>query len=366
MDLAVAGSVSAAPSGHAARRRPQQRMVERLAALFPGMLYILDLRSRRISYVDPRLAAMLGQSPEAFNLWSFRRTLKPEDAEGLRLHFRALCFLSEDESAEIVLSAPGPDGARRWLRIRSRPLARGRNGRVRRIVGQVTDISSDRDMAEALQATSRRLVDAEETERRRIGRELHDSTIQHLVAIDLLLGGLERRTELASDEAVLEMRETLGAVQREIRTFAFLLHPPNIDEQGLEQTLRKFCAGFARRTGLCIDLDMRLGRARLSFDAEVALFRIAQEALMNVHRHAGAQTVAVELSAARGEARLVVADDGVGMNSAQLASAMRGAGVGVGGMRARVVQLGGALVLESNRAGLTVRARVPLKSNAPR
>ncbi|MGH6978414.1 MAG: sensor histidine kinase, partial [Brevundimonas sp.] len=203
------------------------------------------------------------------------------------------------------------------MKIRSRPLARGRNGGVRRIIGLVVDVSQDHSTSEALQATSRRLVNAEESERRRIGRELHDSTIQHLVAIDLLLGGLEQRPELREDHFVLEMRETLGSVQREIRTFAFLLHPPNIDEQGLEQTLRRFCAGFARRTGLTIELDMRLGGARLSFDAEVALFRIAQEALMNIHRHAQATMVALHLKASPREVVLVVADDGVGMSSAE-------------------------------------------------
>ena len=329
------------------------------------MAYILDLRSRRVSYIDPGLARLLGQDPDAFSVWRFRRSLSPADAERLKAHYRALGRLAPGQAAEIVLSAPdpAPDGEPRWLKIRSRPLARGRNGRIRRIIGLVVDVSKDHDTAEALQTTSRRLVNAEESERRRIGRELHDSTIQHLVAIDLLLGGLEQRPELCKDNVVLEMRETLGSVQREIRTFAFLLHPPNIGEQGLEQTLRRFCAGFARRTGLVVEVEMRLGRARLSFDAEVALFRIAQEALMNVHRHARARMVAVQLKADPREVRLVIADDGVGMSSAELASAMRGAGVGVGGMRARMVQLGGALSLESNSGGLTVRARLPLKTD---
>ncbi|MGH6979385.1 MAG: sensor histidine kinase, partial [Brevundimonas sp.] len=90
-----------------------------------------------------------------------------------------------------------------------------------------------------------------------------------------------------------------------------------------------------------------------------------QEALMNIHRHAQATMVALHLKASPREVVLVVADDGVGMSSAELASAMRGAGVGVGGMRARMVQLGGALSLESNSAGLTVRARLPLNIDGP-
>lgn len=362
VDLALSSDFE---QGGPMRRRQRQRLIERLAALFPGMAYILDLRSRRISYIDPGLARLLGQDPDNFSVWAFRRSLSSDDVKRLKAHYRVLGRLAPGQSAEVILSVPGSDEGRRWLKIRSRPLARGRNGGVRRIIGLVVDVSQDHSTSEALQATSRRLVNAEESERRRIGRELHDSTIQHLVAIDLLLGGLEQRPELREDHFVLEMRETLGSVQREIRTFAFLLHPPNIDEQGLEQTLRRFCAGFARRTGLTIELDMRLGGARLSFDAEVALFRIAQEALMNIHRHAQATMVALHLKASPREVVLVVADDGVGMSSAELASAMRGAGVGVGGMRARMVQLGGALSLESNSAGLTVRARLPLNIDGP-
>lgn len=324
------------------------------------MVYILDLRSRRISYIDAGLARLLGQDPDNFSVWAFRRSLSSADAQRLKAHYRTLTRLSPGHSAEMVISCAGPEQGRHWLNIRSRILAQGRDGRTRRIIGLVVDVSNDRHTAQALQATSRKLVNAEETERRRIGRELHDSTLQHLVAIDLLLGGLEQRPELREDHIVVEMRETLGSVQREIRTFAFLLHPPNIDEQGLEHTLRRFCAGFARRTGLTIEVNMRLGGARLSFDAEVALFRIAQEALMNVHRHAHATMVAVHLRANAREVSLVIADDGRGMSSAELASAMRGVGVGVGGMRARMVQLGGSLSLESNSAGLTVRARLPL------
>lgn len=327
------------------------------------MVYILDLRARRISYIDPTLARLLKQDPDNFSVWAFRRTLSGGDVKRVKAHYRHLGRLAPGESEEIVLSIPRPDGGARWLKIRSRPLARDRSGGVRRIIGLVIDFSQDHSTIEALQSTSRRLVNAEESERRRIGRELHDSTVQHLVAIDLLLGGLEKRPELSRDEIVLEMRETLGSVQREIRTFAYLLHPPNLDEQGLEQTLRRFCIGFARRTGLVVEVEMRLGQARLPFNAEVAMFRIAQEALMNVHRHARARMVFVQLKADSREAVLVIGDDGVGMSSAELASAMRGAGVGVGGMRARMVQLGGGLSLESNSAGLTVSARLPLKND---
>ena len=350
-----------APPERTIGRWPRRRLVERLASLYPGMLFVLDLRSSRFSYIDPGLTRLLGHGSQAFNLELLRRALQPAEARRLRAHYATLRKLSPGQSAEFVLSIPTAHDEHHWLKVRSRPFVGGKDGRIRRIIGTVTDISVDHQRDEALESTSRRLVDAEETERRRIGRELHDSTIQHLVAIDLLLGNLEQRNHLREDEVVVEMRETLVAVQREIRTFAFLLHPPNIDEQGLEQTLRRFCAGFARRTGLAVEVDMRLGRARLSFDAEVALFRISQEALMNVHRHAGATTVSLRLRADPREVHLEIADDGKGMTSAELASAMRGAGVGVGGMRARVVQLGGALSLDSNSAGLVVRAHLPLR-----
>jgi signal transduction histidine kinase len=329
--------------------------------LSPGMAYILDLETGRPKYIDSFLERLLVPTGGAFRFGGLRRRLNPSDVTILNAHLKKLHELPPGEMADMVISIAQDDDRLCWLHFRSRLLARPGEVRARQIIGAAVEVTADYAPA-LIKDLERRIIHAEEAERRRIGRELHDSTIQHLVALDMLLGSLEAKPEGANEAIVREMRETLTSVQNEMRTFAFLLHPPSIEEQGLEQTLRRFAQGFARRTGLSIDLEVRLSGAFLPFDTEVALFRIAQEALMNVHRHAQATAVSVELVALPAEVSLMVTDDGRGMNSAQLALAMKGGGVGIASMRSRITSLGGALRLDSNGRGVCVSVTAPRRS----
>jgi signal transduction histidine kinase len=260
------------------------------------MAYILDLETGRPKYIDAFLERLLVPTGGAFRFGGLRRRLIPSDVTILNTHLKKLHELPPGEMADMVISIAQDDDRLCWLHFRSRLLARPGEARARQIIGAAVEVTADYAPA-LIKDLERRIIHAEEAERRRIGRELHDSTIQHLVALDMLLGSLEGKPEGPNEAIVREMRETLTSVQNEMRTFAFLLHPPSIEEQGLEQTLRRFAQGFGRRTGLAIDMEVRLNGAFLPFDTEVALFRIAQEALMNVHRHAHATAVSVELIA---------------------------------------------------------------------
>lgn len=331
------------------------------SGLSPGMAYILDLETGRPKYMDAFLERLLVPGDGSFRFAGLRRRLSPSDVAILNGHLKTLHNLPPGEMADAVISVPQADDRICWLHLRSRLLARPGETRARQIIGAAVEVTADYAPA-LIKDLERRIIHAEEAERRRIGRELHDSTIQHLVALDMLLGSLEARPEGGDRAIVKEMRETLSSVQNEMRTFAYLLHPPSIEEQGLEQTLRRFAQGFSRRTGLAIELDVRLNGAFLPFDTEVALFRIAQEALMNVHRHAHAQTVNVELTTLPTEVSLTITDDGRGMNSAQLALAMKGGGVGIASMRSRITSLGGALRLDSNGRGVCVSVTAPRRS----
>jgi signal transduction histidine kinase len=203
------------------------------------------------------------------------------------------------------------------------------------------------------------LAHAEVNERRRIGRELHDSTSQLLVAARLGLAAVERRSFLPPEAqaALDEAREAIAAAQSEIRNFSYLLHPPSLQAEGLARCLRAFGAGFSLRTGLPVSVRVGRNVARLPDGLELALYRIAQEGLMNVYRHAHATKAVVRLRHVHGRVVLEIEDDGVGLAS----PLERSPGVGISGMQARMTQLGGALSFETERTGLLVRAEAPIE-----
>jgi signal transduction histidine kinase len=206
-------------------------------------------------------------------------------------------------------------------------------------------------------AAERALAEAELDERRRIGRELHDSTAQLLLAARLGLSALSNQGAVVGEPRRIleETRQAIEGAQREIRNISFVLHPPSMMEAGLEGSIRAFAEGFARRTGLEIAVETARGPSRLPFASKVALYRVVQEALMNVHRHAGARSVAVRLRRAAGRMVLEIQDDGRGL-SADFGPEMEG--VGLSGMRARMSEIGGAFEILSASTGVLVRASV--------
>ena len=151
----------------------------------------------------------------------------------------------------------------------------------------------------------------------------------------------------------------LAAAHRDVRTYSYLLHPPQLQRLGLEDTLRRFIEGFGRRSELTIDIDVS-GATQASSETELALFRVAQEALMNVHRHSNARKATVRLRRSSTTIVLEVDDDGVGLPDAAELASNKTDGVGIPGMQARMVQMGGALDLIPLPRGLRVRAEAPI------
>ncbi len=330
---------------------------DRLARVNEGLIYIFDVQKERTLYIARRLAEMFGRARgDAVTKADLMHMVHPDDRAVLETHVEQLSKMDDWGVATDSIRLPHPDGGWRWLEIRARVLARDRRGKVRRVLGVATDITERRSMAEALETASRALLDAAESERRRVGRELHDSTAQHLVAIDLGLGALQRRLPEGSrdtDRIFRDLKLSLAAAHREIRAFSYLLHPPLLKRRGLIDTLQRFVEGFARRSGITLDLRMSKRHPQLPEDIEIVLFRVAQEAMMNVYRHAEAQHVRIELIAGKNAVSLEVEDDGVGIAEAT-------PGVGITGMRARLAQLGGRLTISSQLVGTKLRASIPL------
>lgn len=201
------------------------------------------------------------------------------------------------------------------------------------------------------------LIAAQDQERRRIAQEVHDSTMQLLVSLGLSLGQLKRTMRSkAGAEIANEMEEVLGEAQRELRTISYLAYPPQLEEFGLAAALKQLAGGFARRTKLAIDVHTD-EPVTASPAIQAAIYRTAQEALSNSHRHAHATRVAVGLYGRRSCIHLVIADNGAGMPE----DLRRG--VGLSSMRARVKELGGKFRIRSGHPGTVVMASFPLHAD---
>ena len=207
--------------------------------------------------------------------------------------------------------------------------------------------------------TVRRVVDAQELERKRLARELHDETGQALTSILL---GLKPLEQLASTEeeraAVTSVRELVVSTLQDVRRLAVELRPTALDDFGLAAALERLAEGFREQTGIEVDIAAQLGDGRLPEEVETTLYRIVQEALTNVIKHAEASRVSILLTRANGAVIAVVEDDGGGFDPA----ATRDGGLGLLGMRERLALLGGTLRIEAGaHHGTTVAAEVPLR-----
>ena len=217
----------------------------------------------------------------------------------------------------------------------------------------VTELVKLRRMREDFSSS---MIQGQNDERRRIAREIHDSTMQLLASIGLALGQLKRTNEPdhASD-IVTEIEGLLAETQREIRSISYLAHPPLLDELGLSKAVETMVAGYCRRTGLDLSFRSELGDGPAWRTAEVALYRVVQESLSNVHRHAHATEAAVGLFMRRSMIHAVVVDNGWGF-PASIAP-----GVGLLGMRERVEELGGRLAIRARHPGTAIIASLPIQ-----
>jgi two-component system NarL family sensor kinase len=210
----------------------------------------------------------------------------------------------------------------------------------------------------------------QDEERRRLARDLHDSTGQYLAALTMNLAVVDRASQsldIPSRHALAESLSLADECAREVRTLAYLLHPPLLDEVGLLSTVRWYAEGFANRSGIHVVMDLgEIGR--LPAPIETALFRVVQEALTNIHRHASTTTASIRLAAMSDAVALEIHDEGQGLRDPVThggGTLPETLGVGIQGMRERVNQLGGAFDVEFTDSGTTIRVRVPVDSDTP-
>jgi signal transduction histidine kinase len=219
-----------------------------------------------------------------------------------------------------------------------------------------------------LRSLANRLMDAQDSERRRIATMLHETTAQDLAALKMLLTRLNRTAAELPDEERGALSESIALAEQsmaEIRTVSYLLHPPFLDEAGLVLALRWYVGGFAKRSGIAVDLEVPEHFERLALDTETVLFRIVQESLTNIHRHADSKTARIRLARDADTLELDITDHGRGIPRASLEQVAGGAGgVGIAGMSERIEQVGGSLEIASSDQGTTVSVRLPIAKSA--
>jgi PAS domain S-box-containing protein len=290
---------------------------------------------------------------------------------------------------EMEFPLRGADGVFRWFLTRVSPF-RDQQGKVTRWFGTNTNIDEHRRLLrslsdardqlerrvdertaelksanESLRDLSVRLLKVQDEERRRLARELHDSVGQILAALSMNIAVVQEQAhklDSGGARAVSENAELLQQVSKEIRTMSHLLHPPLLEIAGIASALRWYVDGFAERSAIKVDLDLPDDFDRLSNELELAVFRIVQECLTNIHRHSESETAAITIRRDDRVLTIQVRDHGKGIpleKQLELTETSRG-GVGLRGMRERLRQVSGTLELQSDRSGTTVTATVPL------
>jgi PAS domain S-box-containing protein len=227
----------------------------------------------------------------------------------------------------------------------------------------VVDVTARRNAEEALRKLSGRLLGIQDQERRRIARELHDSLGQYLVGLKISLEMLSQSQTEGNSALLAECRDIIDKSITETRTLSHLLHPPLLDEAGFASAASWFVTGFSQRSGIPVSLDFPADLPRLPEAVELALFRILQESLTNVHRHSRASSAEIKVEADAEQVLIEVRDHGHGIPGyilRQVDGEGAKLGVGLAGMRERIHELGGVFEVVSDEHGTTVRAVVPL------
>jgi signal transduction histidine kinase len=296
---------------------------------------------------------------------SLRSCLPPEAMDFLERRFRRLYPTSPIDTFQHAIELP--DAGKLWfrstLRCNFRPDGTAIGGQwvASDVTPQVEAERGIQDSERQLRQLSNRLLQLQDEERRRIARELHDSTAQSLSALEMNVSLL---APLANDDRtrriVSETRRIAQDCCQELRNISYLLHPPLLDEVGLTFAARWFIDGYIERTGIQVDLDVTLPFPRLERDVETSLFRVIQEAASNIYRHSGATAASIKLRCVLNEGVfMTIRDNGHGFARPISPNQPARMGIGLAGMRERLVQFGGSLEIKNSPSGVQIDIFIP-------
>jgi PAS domain S-box-containing protein len=273
----------------------------------------------------------------------------------------------QDDGGEVVMIVVSAVDITDQRQLRSMLEERVRD-RTREIELKNLELVRQTDVVRELSA---RLLQIQDEERRRIARELHDSVGQMLAAVSMNMGQVSNEADALSPEAKKALEDNAALLEQlsgEIRTISHLLHPPLLDEVGLQSALQWYIEGFSERSKIDVDLELPDDFGRLPRNLEITLFRVVQECLTNIHRHSGSITAAIRVARLKNEVRLEVRDAGKGIPKEAQANLASGklSGVGLRGMSERLRQMGGQLDVQSNGTGTLILATLPLEVSPAR
>ena len=314
-------------------------------------------------YVDAQICDICGLPPERKEglqpLEFWMEHLHPEDRERV-LDTRQQMQVGALDRISIEYRYLHPTRGERWMHHARRAAARDAVGRTIRSLGVLRDVTERKHAEEALRSLSRRLIRAQEEERALLARELHDDVTQRLAVLAIDAGRAELAAPDQSQAATMRaLREGLVRLSEDIHALAYQLHPSVLDELGLVEALRTECERRGRQNPIAIALDLDPSPPVVGRDAALCLYRVAQEALNNVIRHAHARAVTVVLRGMDGGLLISVRDEGVGFDPE---SPREGRSLGLASMRERLRLVNGTLDVESTPGhGTAIVAWVPVE-----
>jgi len=329
-------------------------------------------------YISSRFYEYTGAPPGAAVGFGWLDYLHPDDKDASLGQWMRCVESGEEYESEYRLR--GADSQYRWFRARAVPL-RNQQGTIVKWYGTCSDIHDSKQLEQSirdsaiqleklvdsrtteLRRLSARLLTMQDEERRRIAREIHDGLGQELAAAKMILDGiLAKDGSPAMQQASVEASQLVDRAIQQVRTISHLLHPPLLDEVGLISALRWFLEGLSERSGINVHLDVHPpGLTRLKSEVETAIFRIVQEALTNMFRHSGARNGRVAVGEDGDQIVVTVSDDGKGIEEEVSQLRPESVGVGIGGMRQRVMELGGSLRLANANPGTIVQVIIPTR-----
>src|SRR6202045_3711235 len=327
-------------------------------------------------YISGRFYDYTGAAPGTAIGFGWMEDLHPEDKD--RSLSEWMRCVESGEGYESEYRMRGADQQYRWFRARAVPL-RDPAGNILKWYGTCSDIHDSKVLEQSirnsavelermvdlrtveLRRLSGRLMTMQDEERRRIAREIHDGLGQELAAAKMILDGvLSKSSSPAMRQASGDASQLVDRAIQQVRTISHLLHPPLLDEVGLVSALRWYLEGLSERSGIDIRLEVEPpDLSRLRSELETAIFRIIQEALTNMFRHSGARNGSISLNENNGRITVTVRDDGKGIEEQVIQLRPESVGVGIGGMRQRVSELGGSLRLANANPGTIVEVVIP-------
>jgi PAS domain S-box-containing protein len=356
----------------------------------PAGIAILGGSDHRWSFANSAYCEILGRSPGQLIGHSIRETLPELGGQGFfelmdQVYLTGVPYIGKNMKA-ILKRGPENRPQETYFNFIYQPV-RNIDGQIEGIMAlavEVTEQSRARVQLESrvaertlelqrahesLRVLSGCLMQAQDEERRRVARELHDSVGQYLAAIQMNLEGLAGDPGNVSERFRRRLTDSVDLVHRctaEIRTLSYLLHPPLLDEVGLTSAISWYVEGFSERSGIAVDLNVPENLPRFSSDLETALFRIVQQSLANVHKHSESKRARIRVALADSSLMMEISDTGRGMSPEMLSRFREGGqspGVGISGMQERVIGLRGTFDLKSDHSGTTIAVSVPVAAH---